>query len=817
VQSQLRIAGGETLADLGLTQDRIEQRGTAVQCRVTTEDPANDFRPDSGRIVAYRTPGGAGIRLDGGVGYLGADVSPYFDSLLVKLTCRGSDFEQAARRARRALSEFRVRGVATNIGFVQAVLNNDEFIAGGVTTSFIARHPELLQASSGSDRATRLLGYLGDVTVNRPFGASPTDVDPMDKLPVMAEECVAASKQRLDELGAAGFAAWLRADTGVHVTDTTLRDAHQSILATRVRTIDLEAGAQAASRLLPNLLSLECWGGATYDVALRFLHEDPWDRLARIRAAAPNLCLQMLLRGRNILGYSAYPDVVVAAFVEEAVATGIDIFRIFDAFNDIEQMRPAIEATLASGAVAEGALCYTSDLSDPRETFYTLDYYLRVAEQLVDAGVHILCVKDMAGLLRAPAARTLISSLRERFDTPVHLHTHDTAGGQLATYLAAIDAGVDAIDGASAPLSGMTSQPSLSAIVAATDHSDRTTGLSLEALADVEPYWESVRRLYRPFEAGLSAPTGSVYRHEIPGGQLSNLRQQAIALGLGDRFEQVELVYAECNRLLGNLIKVTPSSKVVGDLALHLIGTGTTVEQLATDPAVVDLPDSVIGFLHGELGTPPAGFPEPFRTQALQGRRPHAEPPPLSTDQLTTLDNDRRSTLNHLLLPTPAAAFDQHWETFGDVSVLATQLFWYGLEPGDQDENVDLERGVRLLVGIEAVGDPDNRGLRTVLFRLNGQIRPVLVRDRSIESDEVHTEQADPNSPGHVAAPFKGVVTLAVSVGEQVEAGQQVAAIEAMKMESIISAPIAGTISRLAVAKVDSVDGGDLLLTIRPA
>ncbi|NOX29333.1 MAG: pyruvate carboxylase [Actinobacteria bacterium] len=814
VQSQLRIAGGETLADLGLIQDRITQRGTALQCRVTTEDPANDFRPDSGRIVAYRTPGGAGIRLDGGVGYLGADISPYFDSLLVKLTCRGATFEQASRRALRALSEFRVRGVNTNIAFVQAVLQNDEFVAGGVTTSFIDRHPELLQASAGSDRATRLLSYLGDVTVNRPHGQSPTATDPTTKLPTLDNEASPGSKQRLDQLGPAKFAAWLRSDSAVHVTDTTLRDAHQSILATRVRTTDLQHGARAASRLLPNLLSLECWGGATYDVALRFLHEDPWDRLALIREAAPNLCLQMLLRGRNVLGYTAYPDSVVAAFVEEAAATGIDIFRIFDAFNEIEQMRPAIEATLRAGAVAEGTICYTADLSDPAESVYTLDYYLGIAQQLVDAGVHILCVKDMAGLLRAPAARTLVTALRERFDTPVHLHTHDTAGGQLATYLAAINAGVDAVDGASAPLSGMTSQPSLSAIVAATDHSQRTTGLSLAALADIEPYWESVRTLYGPFEAGLAAPTGSVYRHQIPGGQLSNLRQQAIALGLGDRFEQIELVYAECDDLLGNLIKVTPSSKVVGDLALHLIGTGTSIEQLRDDPSSIDLPDSVIGFLHGELGTPTAGFPEPFRTLALAGRRPRATPPLLSAEQLGRLDTDRRSALNHLLLPTPAAAFDQHSETYGDVSVLPTRLFWYGLEPGADDEPVDLERGVRLLVGLEAIGDPDSRGLRTVLFRLNGQIRPLLVRDDSIESGVVSAEKADPDAVGHVAAPFNGVVSLRVAVGDEVAAGDQVAAIEAMKMESAISAPVSGVVKRLAVANVASVDGGDLLLVV---
>lgn len=815
VQSQLRIAGGETLADLGLSQDTIVQRGFAVQCRITTEDPANDFRPDTGRIVAYRTPGGAGIRLDGGPGYAGADVSPYFDSLLVKLSCRGRTFEQAAARARRALAEFRIRGVATNIAYLHGVLSNEEFLRGGVTTSFIARHPELLKASTGTNRSSRLLNFIGEVTVNRPHGDAPTLVEPSTKLPAgIPTNAGVGSKQRLDQLGADGFAAWLRDSDRVRVTDTTLRDAHQSILATRVRTIDLERGAHATARLLPELLSLECWGGATYDVSMRFLHEDPWERLEKIRAAAPNLCLQMLLRGRNILGYSAYPDSVVGAFVEEAHSTGIDIFRVFDALNEIEQMRPAIEAVRAVGGVAEGTLCYTGDLSNPDEKLYTLDYYLRIAEQLVDAGAHVLCVKDMAGLLRAPAATTLITALRDRFDAPVHLHTHDTSGGQLATYLAAIDAGIDAVDGAAAPLSGMTSQPAMSAIVANTNYTPRATGLSLDAMADLEPYWESVRRLYAPFEAGLRSPTGSVYRHEIPGGQLSNLRQQAIALGLGDRFEEVEHLYAACNALLGHLIKVTPSSKVVGDLALSLLGSGVTVEQLESDPASIDLPDSVIGFLHGELGTPPGGWPEPFRTRALEGRRPKQTPPPLDETELAQLDTHRRRTLNRLLFPTPAADFEQHQVDHGDVSVLPTGVFWYGIEPGENDASIHLEKGVRILVGIEAIGEPDVKGMRTVLFRLNGQIRPVLVRDNAVDSGHVEAERADAANPGHIAAPFNGVVSLKVGEGDVVEAGDPVASIEAMKMESIISAPISGKIQRLAVAQVDKVAGGDLLLVI---
>jgi pyruvate carboxylase len=547
VQAQLRIASGETLADLGLSQQSVRLRGAALQCRITTEDPANGFRPDTGRLTTYRSPGGAGVRLDGGTTYTGAVISGHFDSLLTKLTCRGRDFPSAVDRAARAIAEFRIRGVATNIGFLQGLLSSPQFRAGGVTTSFIDEHPELLVQHGSADRGTRLLSYLADVTVNEPHGPAPTDVDPRSKLPVIDRSAPPpdGSRQRLLAAGPQAFARELRAQDALAVTDTTFRDAHQSLLATRVRTADLLAVSGHVARMTPQLWSLEAWGGATYDVALRFLKEDPWDRLAALREAVPNICLQMLLRGRNTVGYTPYPTQVADAFVREAARTGIDVFRIFDALNDVEQMRPAIEAVRGTGtAVAEVALCYTSDLDDPGERVYTLDYYLGLAERIVEAGAHVLAIKDMAGLLRAPAARRLVTALRERFDLPVHLHTHDTTGGQLATLLAAAEAGVDAVDAATASMAGTTSQPPLSALVAATRAGDRPTGLDLDALCELEPYWEATRRLYAPFESGLPAPTGRVYRHEIPGGQLSNLRQQAIALGLGEKFEQVEDMYA---------------------------------------------------------------------------------------------------------------------------------------------------------------------------------------------------------------------------------------------------------------------------------
>ncbi len=816
VQSQMRIASGETLADLGLSQDTIVLRGAALQCRITTEDPANNFRPDTGRITTYRSPGGAGIRLDGGTTYTGAEISPHFDSMLAKLTCRGRTYEKAVERARRALAEFRIRGVSTNIAFLQALLDDPDFQAGRVTTSFIETHPGLLTARSSGDRGTKLLTYLADVTVNQPHGPAPVSLDPVSKLPDVDLSVPApdGTRQALLALGPQEFAARLRAQDLVAVTDTTFRDAHQSLLATRVRTRDLLAVAGHVARMTPQLWSLEAWGGATYDVALRFLSEDPWERLAKLRQATPNLCLQMLLRGRNTVGYTPYPADVTNAFVEEAAATGIDVFRIFDALNDVEQMRPAIDAVLSTGTtVAEVALCYTGDLSDPREQLYTLDYYLGLASRIVESGAHVLAIKDMAGLLRAPAARTLVTALRSEFDLPVHLHTHDTPGGQLATLLAAIDAGVDAVDAATASMAGTTSQPPLSALVSATDHSPRETGLSLEAVCALEPYWEAVRRVYAPFESGLPAPTGRVYTHEIPGGQLSNLRQQAIALGLGEKFEQIEDMYAAADRILGHVVKVTPSSKVVGDLALHLVAVGADPAEFAENPQKFDIPASVIGFLHGELGDPPGGWPEPFRTKAIEGRK--WEPPSgdLTDDQREGLRTSRRATLNRLLFPGPTKEFQEVRATYGDVSVLSSIDYLYGLRQGVEHQ-VDLEEGVTIFLGLQAISDADERGFRTVMALINGQLRPVSIRDRSVSSAVAVAEKADSAEPGHVAAPFQGAVTVVVEKGEEVEAGQTVATIEAMKMEAAITAPRAGTVERLAFSGTQTVDGGDLVLVL---
>jgi pyruvate carboxylase len=818
VQTQMRIASGETLADMGLNQGAIATRGFAMQCRITTEDPASDFRPDTGKITTYRSPGGAGIRLDGGTVNQGAQISPYFDSMLAKMTTRGRDFPTAVARARRGLAEFRIRGVSTNISFLQAVVDDEAFLAGDVSTSFIDERPHLLHSRVSKDRGTKLLTWLADVTVNQPHGSGEGVVDPALKLPSVPDGLPPeGSKQRLDRLGPAAFAGELRAQKALAVTDTTLRDAHQSLLATRVRTRDLVEALPAIAHTTPQLLSVEAWGGATYDVALRFLGEDPWERLAKLRQALPNVCIQMLLRGRNTVGYTPYPTAVTDAFVHEAYATGVDIFRIFDALNDVSNMQPAIDAVLATnGAVAEVGLCYSGNLSDPAEDLYTLDYYLRLAEKMVNAGAHIIAIKDMAGLLRADAAATLVTALRERFDQPVHVHTHDTAGGQLATLLAASAAGADAVDAASAAMAGTTSQPSLSALVAALEHSERSTGISLGSVLALEPYWEAVRRAYRPFESGLPGPTGRVYVHEIPGGQLSNLRQQAIALGLADRFEDIENWYAEANRMLGRPTKVTPSSKVVGDLALHLAAMDVDPVDFENNPEKYDVPDSVVGFMAGELGDLPGGWPEPFRTKILAGRTPDLTVTPLTPEQeevLSAPGRTRQELLNSLLFPGPTKDFEAVRENYGDVSVLATKDYLYGLPLGVETV-IEMEPGVSLYASLETISEPDDHGMRTVMAALNGQMRPVSVRDISVDVQVTRAEKADPHNPKHIAAPFSGVVTLSVEVGSDLKEGSVVATIEAMKMEAAISTPVAGVVGRLAIPKTQQVEAGDLLVEL---
>lgn len=820
VATQMRIAAGETLPQIGLSQERVEVRGTALQCRITTEDPANGFRPDSGIVSVYRTPGGTGVRLDGGVVFSGATISAHFDSMLVKLTCHGTDLRNAARRAHRALMEFRIRGVATNIPFLEAVISDPDFLAGTTSTSFIDERPHLVSGRLPADRGTKLLRHLAEVTVNQPHGPATAQVTIEEKVPRLSDELASqesrhGSRQRLLALGPARWAEELRAQTAVGVTDTTLRDAHQSLLATRVRTRDLLTVAPVIARLLPGLLSVEAWGGATYDVALRFLKEDPWERLDALHRAMPNLPIQMLLRGRNTVGYTPYPLTVTRAFVAEAARSGVDLFRIFDALNNVDQIRPAVDAVLETDhAVAEVALCYTGNMTSPKEKLYTLDYYLRLAEQLVATGAHVLAIKDMAGLLRAPAAAKLVAALRSNFDLPVHLHTHDTPGGQLATLLSAIEAGVDAVDVAAAPLAGTTSQVSMSALVAALEDTPRAPQLDLAAVDSLEPSFEALRSQYAPFESGLPGPTGSVYRHEIPGGQLSNLRQQANALGLGNRFEAVTGMYAHANRILGNIVKVTPSSKVVGDLALALVGRDANPDHFEQHPQDYDIPDSVLGFLAGDLGVPPGGWPEPFREKALAGRAPQPALPTLTEEQTADLERDPRRTLHQLLFPAQLRDYEEAVAAYGDLSVLPTREFLHGLVQGDEIE-VELERGRSLLLAIRAIGEPDEAGMRQVMCTVNGQLRVVVVRDESVGASVTKVERANPDDPRQIGAPFAGVVTLVVAPGDDVAAGEPVATIEAMKMEAAITSPVSAVVHRVAIGATQAVEGGDLLVELR--
>ena len=821
VKNQMYIAAGASLEDVHLTQDLIELNGAALQCRITTEDPANGFRPDSGVVTGYQSPGGAGVRLDGNVA-VGTTVTPNFDSLLVKMTCRGRNFQVAVDRALRALNEFTINGLSTNIGFLRALLSEPEFRHERINTGFIADHPHLLEAPAAADDAGKILNYLASVTVNKPNGPRPTNIRPSKKLPQNEYgELPRGSRDELLELGPKKWAEKLRNQTALGVTETTFRDAHQSLLATRIRTNTLVAAAKHVGHLTPQLTSVEAWGGATYDVGMRFLHESPWMRLDEIREAMPNVNIQMLLRGRNTVGYTPYPDSVTKAFVTEAASSGIDIFRIFDALNDVSQMRPAIDAVLETGTtVAEVAMAYSGNLLDPNEDLYTLDYYLNLADEIVEAGAHVLAIKDMAGLLRPAAAAKLVTALRERFDLPVHVHTHDTAGGQLATYLAAANAGADVVDVASAPLAGTTSQPSMSALVAAFANTERDTGIDLQAVFDMEPYWEAVRQVYAPFESGIPGPTGRVYKHEIPGGQLSNLRTQAKALGLEDRFELVEDYYAGVNEILGRPTKVTPSSKVVGDLALQLVGQGVSPQEFAENPRKYDIPESVIGFLQGELGTPPGGWPL-LREKALEDRSEvdHTVqvPEELAGDLQSEEHTTRRAALDQLLFPKQYAEYQEHLRNYGITDQLGDKTFFYGLEEGEETMiwygEID-ENRPPLVVSLDAVGEPDEKGMRQVILTVNGQVRPMTVRDENAESSVADVEKADASNPGHVAAPFAGAVTVTVKEGDEVKAGDPVATIEAMKMEASISATVDGTIQRIAFTQPTKVEGGDLVVVI---
>src|SRR5262245_28362029 len=831
VKAQIRILEGAEIGtpESGVPpQADIRLNGHALQCRITTEDPEQNFIPDYGRITAYRGATGFGIRLDGGTAYSGAVITRYYDPLLEKVTAWAPSALEAIARMHRALREFRIRGVATNLTFLEAIISHPDFRANSYTTRFIDTTPELFAQVKRQDRATKLLNYLGDVTVNGHPEARGRPRPKADaaapEVPYLNGDIPSGSKQLLDRMGPQKFAEWMRAQKEVLVTDTTMRDGHQSLLATRMRTNDIARIAGTYARALPQLLSLECWGGATFDVAMRFLTEDPWERLALIREAAPNLLLQMLLRGANGVGYTNYPDNVVQYFVKQAAAGGVDLFRVFDCLNWVDNMRVAMDAVCAENRLCEAAICYTGNILDPNRAKYDLNYYVSLAKELEAAGAHIIAVKDMAGLLKPAAARVLFKALREATDLPIHLHTHDTSGLSAATVLAAVDSGVDAIDAAMDALSGNTSQPCLGSIVEALKGADRDPDLDSEWIRRISFYWEAVRNQYAAFESDLKGPASEVYLHEMPGGQFTNLKEQARSLGLETRWHEVAQAYHDVNLMFGDIVKVTPSSKVVGDMALMMVSQELPVADVENPAKDIAFPDSVVSMLRGDLGQSPGGWPKALQKKVLKGEKPisvrpgsllpAADLPALRVELQAKLQRDVSDFefASSLMYPKVFADFAAAQELYGPVSVLPTPVYFYGMKQEDEIF-VDIERGKTLVVRCLAVGEADEKGMVTVFFELNGQPRRAKVPDRSRAASSKVRRKAEPGNEAHLGAPMPGVVsTVAVSAGQTVKAGDVLLSIEAMKMETALHAERDGTIAELLVRAGDQIDAKDLLI-----
>jgi pyruvate carboxylase len=835
VKAQIRIAGGAAIGTEASgvpVQADVRLNGHALQCRITTEDPEQNFIPDYGRITAYRGATGFGIRLDGGTAYSGAVITRFYDPLLEKVTAWAPSAEEACLRMDRALREFRIRGVATNLVFLENIIGHPAFRANDYTTRFIDDTPELFAQVKRQDRATKLLTYIADVSVNghpetrgRPRPGKDV-ADPV--VPDFGSVKPEGTRQLLEQLGPKGFAAWMKAQPQVLVTDTTMRDGHQSLLATRMRTHDIVAITDAYATGLPQLFSLECWGGATFDVAMRFLTEDPWERLRLIRQKAPNILLQMLLRGSNGVGYTNYPDNVVRFFVHQAASAGVDVFRVFDCLNWVENMRVSIDAVLETDKLCEGALCYTGDLLDSARPKYDLKYYVNLAKDLEKAGAHILGVKDMAGLLKPAAARVLFKALKEEVGLPIHFHTHDTSGIAAATVLAAVEAGVDAVDGAMDAFSGNTSQPCLGSIVEALKGSDRDPGLSAEAIRRISFYWEAVRNQYAAFESDLKGPASEVYLHEMPGGQFTNLKEQARSLGLETRWHEVAQAYADANMMFGDIVKVTPSSKVVGDMALMMVSQGLTVADVENPDKDVAFPDSVVQMLRGDLGQPPAGWPQALQAKVLKGDAPITARPGslLKTEDLearrkeaaekTGMDIDDHALASYLMYPKVFTDFAKAQSQYGPTSVLPTPAYFYGLEAGDE-LFIELEPGKTLVVRCQAFGETDEQGEKKVFFELNGQPRIVKVPDRAHgAAGAALRRKAEAGNEAHVGAPMPGVVsTVAIAAGQAVKAGDVLLSIEAMKMETALHAERDGTISEVLVTPGSQIDAKDLLVVYK--
>ncbi|MFO0910183.1 MAG: pyruvate carboxylase [Isosphaeraceae bacterium] len=834
IKSQILIAQGATLADPEInlpSQDAVRVMGHAIQCRVTTEDPANKFTPDYGRITHYRSPGGLGLRLDGGTAITGAMVTPFYDSLLVKMIASGDRFLDAARRMERALQEFRVRGVKTNVPFLINVVTHPEFINGRCTTRFIDETPELFRFAIRQDRATKLLTFAAEVTVNgfpgvtRPAGyLAPPEPEPPRFDHVHAPQ--EGSRDLFKKLGPEAFSRWVREQTGLLLTDTTFRDAHQSLLATRVRTRDMLRLADAYAHICPRIFSIEMWGGATFDTAMRFLKEDPWDRLVELRHKIPNILFQMLLRGSNAVGYTSYPDNVVRAFIKEAADAGIDIFRVFDSLNWVPNMEVALEAVREQGALCEAAICYTGDILNPRRTKYDLKYYVGMARELEKRGANLIAIKDMAGLCKPYAAERLIKALREEVGVPIHFHTHDIGGAQASSIIRGAEVGLDIADGAVASMSGLTSQPSLNAIVEALRFTPRETGTDPAALSEISRYWEKVRDLYSPFETGLRAPSADVYAYEMPGGQYTNLYQQAKALGLAARWPEVCRAYADVNELFGDIVKVTPTSKVVGDMALFLVANNLTPADTVDPDRELAFPESVVELFEGRLGQPPGGFPKVLQERVLKGRpaitdRPGKNLPPADIDAarekasaLLGRPADDRDALSYLLYPRVFPDLAAHERSYSDTSILPTSMFFFGPDRA-VESLVEIEEGKTLIVKLLAVGEPHSDGKRTVFFELNGQPREVEVTDRSLASSVREVPRADPDDPNQVGAPLPGlVVGVAVQTGDPVRKGQKLLSIEAMKMETTIYAERPGRVAEVLATVGHQVKTGELLVRL---
>jgi pyruvate carboxylase len=831
VRSQILVAAGAHLhgPELALpAQEAVARNGFAVQCRVTTEDPANNFTPNYGKIITYRSAAGFGVRLDSGMGTTGSTITPFYDSLLVKITTSGRTFATALDRMHRALREFRIRGVKTNMPFLENVVTHPVFRSGDATTTFIDKTPGLFEFKPRRDRATKLMHFLADVTVNgnaEAKGFKPATrlaPAPLPKVD-LGKTPPAGTRQQLLKLGPENFAEWTRKQKRALFTDTTFRDAHQSLLATRVRTHDMLLVADAVARRTPQLFSLEMWGGATFDASMRFLREDPWERLRALREKVPNICFQMLFRGSNAVGYSNYPAAVVSGFVRHAAESGMDIFRVFDSLNDLSNMRAAMEAVRETKAVCEGTICYTGDILDPRRTKYSLRYYTKLARELEKMGAHFIAIKDMAGLCRPFAARALLKALRAETDLPLHFHTHDTSGVNAASVLAAIESGADVVDSAISAMSGSTSQPNLNSLVAALQNTRHDSGLDLEALNEFADYWEQARTFYAPFDTSPRTGSAEVYLHEMPGGQFTNLKEQAASMGLAHRWPEIARCYAEVNRLFGDIVKVTPSSKVVGDMALFLFTRGIKPADVPNLPPGTPFPESVKDMLAGGLGEPMGGWPRDVvkavlgKAKSKPARAPKVSLPLVRKELAAKLKHtpDEDELYSHLMYPDVFAAFTKFGREYGDVSVLPTPAFFYGLKPG-QEVAVEIEKGKTLFIKLINIGTPDKDGRRVVFFELNGMPREVTVADKSLQTTQKVRRKADPSKPLEIGAPIPGMVTnLNHGNGAKVSKGDKLLTMEAMKMQTTIYAPCSGTIEELLVAAGDAVDAGDLLLRMR--